>query len=261
MFLPRTGMVPVIHANCVTDATIAGRLLQIPRRIFVEQYLYPSTPLHGRVAHEIGRQIVVGKFVEGSLLPRESELADKFDVSRQAVREALKVLAAKGLVASRRRTGTQVLPREAWNLLDPDVIAWHPADRLPAQLFIDLVELRRVVEPAAAGLAATRGDAAMAEVISAAVTDMVRFKDDPVAFDDADMRFHLAVLDASGNMLFQRLGLVIRPLLLASFHRVNDDLDTQDILNLHAAVAEAIGRGNAAGAQAAMVRVVEHNPC
>jgi DNA-binding FadR family transcriptional regulator len=121
-----------------------------------ESRLYPSKALHGQVAHKIGRRIAEGSISTGALLPREAELASQFGVSRQAIREALKVLAAKGLVASRRRTGTHVLPRSSWNLLDPDVLAWHPPERVPRDLLKDLIELRFLIEPAAAEAAASR---------------------------------------------------------------------------------------------------------
>ena len=124
----------------------------------IEKRLYPSVALHGQVAHEIGRRIVSGAVAEGEFLPRESELAEQFGVSRQAVREALKVLAAKGLVTSRRRAGTFVVPRANWNLLDPDVIAWHPPEKFSPAFLRDIIELRRLIEPAAAAFAAERGE-------------------------------------------------------------------------------------------------------
>ena len=138
----------------------------------IEKRLYPAAALHGQVAHEIGRQIVSGVIAEGDYLPREAELAARYGVSRQAVREALKVLAAKGLVVSRRRAGTRVTPRLTWNLLDPDVLAWHPPEAIDHAFFKDLVELRRLIEPAAATFAAQRGDAEKIAPITAAFERM-----------------------------------------------------------------------------------------
>ena len=127
----------------------------------IDKRLYPSVALHGQVAHEIGRRIVSGAIAEGEFLPREAELAEQFAVSRQAVREALKVLAAKGLVTSRRRAGTYVMPRVD---LEPPRSRRH---RLASagrscrpNSSSDLVELRRLIEPAAAEFAAERGGAA-----------------------------------------------------------------------------------------------------
>ena len=102
----------------------------------------------------------------------KSELAEQFGVSRQAVREALKVLAAKGLVTSRRRAGTFVVPRANWNLLDPDVIAWHPPEKFSPAFLRDIIELRRLIEPAAAAFAAERGGAEQVARIAAALAAM-----------------------------------------------------------------------------------------
>lgn len=209
------------------------------------------------MAHELGRAIVLGKIAEGSALPREQELAQQFGASRQAIRESLKVLAAKGLVASRRRTGTRVLPRTAWNLLDPDVLAWHPIETLPPQLFADLVELRRFVEPEAAKLAAERRNEAAVAAILAAVDEMRRTLADEPALNAADIRFHMAVFDASGNVLFQRLGRVIRPLLEASFLRqTGERVNWSAIVPAHARVAEAIAAGDGKAARDEMERIV-----
>ena len=84
--------------------------------------LYPGTAVHARIAHEIGRRIAGGDIGEGELIPRETELQEEFSASRQAVREALKVLGAKGMIEARKRAGTFVRPRTSWHLLDPDVL-------------------------------------------------------------------------------------------------------------------------------------------
>jgi DNA-binding FadR family transcriptional regulator len=200
--------------------------------------------LHGRVAHQIGRRVVSGEIPEGALLPREAEFADEFGVSRQAVREALKVLAAKGLVASRRRTGTHVLPRGDWNLLDPDVLAWHAAGRLPPKLLDDLVELRRLIEPAAAALAAERrAETAIAE-IAAALDRMEASGGEIDAFNFTDAEFHAAIFAASGNDLIDRLSTILRPLLEASFS-LDENLrsDHAGTGGLHRSLYEAIRDG------------------
>src|SRR5205809_5241457 len=117
-----------------------------------ERSQYPEQSLHGRIVHAIGRRILSGDLRPGDLLPAEPDLG----ASRTVVREAVKVLAAKGLVESRPKTGTRVRPRDAWNLLDPDVLAWQREGASPAQFLRKLTEVRRIVEPAAAELAAER---------------------------------------------------------------------------------------------------------
>jgi DNA-binding FadR family transcriptional regulator len=223
----------------------------------MEKRLYPSAGLHGQVAHVIGRRIVSGEIAEGAVLPREAELSEQFAISRQAVREALKVLAAKGLVNSRRRAGTSVTPRADWHLLDPDVIAWHPpADRVPCFLN-DLVEMRRLIEPAAAEYAATRGGKQHVARIAAALAGMRKTVDDPEAFYRADVGFHLAVFAASRNGLIDRLSNILAPLMEASF-RVQRKAGAalEAIVVMHERLYEAIDAGNAAAARRAMEAVL-----
>ena len=221
----------------------------------IDRRLYPSGGLHGKVAHDIGRRIVSGEVPEGAFLPREAELAMQFCVSRQAVREALKVLAAKGLVQSRRRTGTRILPRASWNLLDPDVLAWHPPANFGPRLLADLGELRRLIEPAAAEFAATRGDRAGVAAIGAALGEMQRSVDAPEAFRHADAGFHVAVFAASGNEFISRLSDILGPLLQASF-QLHDQARGKDInaegVPMHEMIYAAIVAGNGVKARREM---------
>jgi DNA-binding FadR family transcriptional regulator len=225
----------------------------------IEKRLYPAAGLHGQVAHQIGRQIASGAIAEGAYLPREAELAARYGVSRQAVREGLKVLAAKGLVTSRRRAGTRVTPRQAWNLLDPDVVAWHPAEAIDPAFFKDLVELRRLIEPAAATFAAERGDAEKRATITA-VFDRMRVAaaaEDAEAYRVIDAEFHFAIFSASGNMLIERLGSILGTLYDASFRvQMQVGVTFQEALSLHAAVHEAISSGDGPGAGQAMERIL-----
>jgi GntR family galactonate operon transcriptional repressor len=225
--------------------------------------LYPSAGVHGQVAHEIGRTIVSGDLAEGAFLPREAELAARFGASRQAVREALKVLAAKGLVVSRRRAGTTVLPRSSWNLLDPDVIAWHPLDRVPPEFLDDLIAVRHAIEPAAAVDAARRGDAASIAAIGEALEAMRSAEKPSEVFFAADAAFHDAILLASGNVVFDRLGTVLGPLMRTSFEAHFRGIEAalveparieavvQASLDRHAAVYCAIRDRDPAGARTA----------
>jgi GntR family galactonate operon transcriptional repressor len=219
----------------------------------LDRRLYPAAALHGQVAHDIGRRIVSGGIREGETLPREAELSRQFSVSRQAVREALKVLAAKGLVSSRRRAGTHVVPRASWNLLDPDVLAWHKSDALPADFVQDLVELRRLIEPAAAEHAARRGDSKKLAEIGAALAAMRSAVDDRDRFFDADVEFHVAIFTASGNTLIERLGTIVGPLLEASFRVQRQTAgDPEGLIHTHNDVFDAIVDGDAPRARQAM---------
>jgi DNA-binding FadR family transcriptional regulator len=219
--------------------------------------LYPSAALHGRVAHDIGRQIVSGAIAEGEFLPREAELSERFDVSRQAVREGLKVLAAKGLVGSRRRAGTYVLPRSNWNLLDPDVLAWHSPAELDPAFINDLVELRRVIEPAAVEMAATRADPDGIAGIARALGRMQEGVHDVAIYSTADAEFHMAIFAASGNALVERLSHILGPLLATSIQAQGRfGIDRRESAAMHAHVYEAIVARDVAGAKAALHTVL-----
>jgi len=215
--------------------------------------LYPSASQHGRVAHEIGRQIVAGSIKEGDTLPREAELAERHCVSRQAVREALKVLAAKGLVQTRRRAGSVVPARVNWNLFDPDVLAWHtgPA-KLPPDFLTDLIELRSLIEPGAAAMAASRGKPERIERISLALKDM-RDADSETARCTSDVAFHVATFAASGNVLIERLSRILAPLIEASFHKLGNLAPSLEAaIAMHNATYECIANGDPDGARRSM---------
>src|SRR5438094_7850809 len=116
---------------------------------------YPRRGLHGELVHDIGVRILGGELEPGAQLPTDGDATGEM-VSRTVVREAIKVLAAKGLVEARPKTGTQVRERRYWNLMDPDVLAWRLEANPGDDFFVDVFELRRLMEPAAARLAAGR---------------------------------------------------------------------------------------------------------
>ena len=138
----------------------------------------------------LGRQIVAGGVPEGSALPIEADLTQSFGVSRTVVREAVRILNAKGLVESSPMRGTRVRPRSSWHLLDPDVLGWWAGVGGAAEILRDLAEIRRIIEPPAARLAAERidrtsdGELARLEAALAAMDGAV---DDVEAFIEADI--------------------------------------------------------------------------
>jgi DNA-binding FadR family transcriptional regulator len=155
--------------------------------------------LHGIVARDLGVLIVSGHYRAGDLLEGEIEASERLSVSRTAYREAVRILAAKGLIEVRPKVGTRVLPRKKWHLLDPDVLSWifefEPDDHLLRSLF----ELRRVVEPEAAALAAERRSD---EQLGRMQESLKRMAEHTLATDEgraADREFHAAMLDASDN--------------------------------------------------------------
>ena len=80
--------------------------------------------LSQRMTHELGKAIVRGEYKQSGGLPTEAELCDKFGISRSAMREAVKMLSAKGLIISRPRQGIRILPEDNWNIFDADVLKW-----------------------------------------------------------------------------------------------------------------------------------------
>ena len=158
-----------------------------------------SLRLHGAIARDLGVQIVSGRYKPGDLLDGEIDASDRLSVSRTAYREAVRILAAKGLVKSRPKVGTKVSPPEHWHLLDPDVLSWifesEPDDKLLNGLF----ELRRIVEPEAAALAAVRRTEADLEAMASALEGMAKHSLAVEAGRLADQEFHSALLHATGN--------------------------------------------------------------
>ncbi len=155
--------------------------------------------IHGSIAHELGVAIVTGRYSPGETLTGEVEFAEQLQVSRSAYREAVRILAAKGLVESRPKAGTRVSPRARWNLLDPDVLAWT-FESEPGDAFIrDLFELRMIVEPAAAELAARRRDAGDLARMGHALGEMARHGLATPEGQAADQLFHQSLLHATRN--------------------------------------------------------------
>ena len=169
---------------------------------------YSGRNLHGQVVHELGRRIVGGTCPPGQALPNEEELCRELGVSRTALRESVKVLAAKGLVESRPRIGTRVRANEEWNMLDPDVLAWRCATLPDAHFVLQLTEMREIIEPASAGLAARNRSQAQLRQIEDAYAAMAA-SGNIDEWVGADLQFHSAILDATNNPLLRPLAAMI----------------------------------------------------
>ena len=213
--------------------------------------------LHGQVVQELGKQIVSGQLQPGALLPREEALAERMVISRTALRESLKVLAAKGLIETRQKTGTRVRDTRYWNQLDPDVLAWRCAS-MPTDDFVEkLVEMRDLIEPAAAASAARRRDATQLAHIKGAYAAMST-ADDLDAWAQADLDFHEAVLRAANNELMTSLFSVIETALGAYFLlSARTAVDFKYSLPQHFAVLEAIRLRRPQQAREAMQALIE----
>jgi DNA-binding FadR family transcriptional regulator len=155
--------------------------------------------LHGSIARKLGISIVSGQYKPGDLLNGEISSSEQLAVSRTAYREAVRILAAKGLVDARPKVGTRINPKSKWNLLDPDVLVWTFESEPDLDALNSLFELRNVVESAAAGFAATRRSAAHLKAMRLALTGMATHTLATEAGRQADLDFHTTLLDATHN--------------------------------------------------------------
>jgi DNA-binding FadR family transcriptional regulator len=210
--------------------------------------------LRDQLVDDLGRGIVRGERQPGDVLPNEGELLAHYNVSRTVLREALQVLSAKGLVDSRQRRGTTVCPRSEWSQLDRSLLEWHESSDVAGAALQQLMEVRRIVEPAAAALAAQRAGPQERDRIKAAYVGMETSGDDVEAFVTADLQFHTAILEASGNQFLLPIVQAIRTTLAASLRITNkrQDENHQVSLPLHAAILKAILAGKAEAAARAM---------
>ncbi len=182
-----------------------------------------------------------GKLKPGAVLPNADLLAREFKVSRPALREAIKLLAGKGLLEMAPRRGTVVRPRALWNRLDDDVITWEMGEA-PNEAFIrNLFELRRMIEPEAAALAALRASPEGILAIEQALMTMGKASFTSLDSVRADLDFHRAVLTHSGNDFLATFAPAIEASLTITFRmqRRTDD-DTRRFLHDHAMVFAAI---------------------
>jgi DNA-binding FadR family transcriptional regulator len=213
--------------------------------------------LCGQVVHELGCRIVRGDVQPGETLPQEVTLCEELGVSRTVVREAVKVLAAKGMVDSRPKRGTVVRAMAAWSYLDPEVLRWRTETDPDGYHLAHLTELRQAVEPAAAAMAAERATDQQIDLISQACDDMAASVDSVEEFVDADQRFHVQVLYASGNPFFAPIAHVVSSALLSSLRVTNrKPADNATSVPVHQRVLKAIRSRAPAKAETAMRRLL-----
>ncbi|MDR3527771.1 MAG: FadR/GntR family transcriptional regulator [Rhizomicrobium sp.] len=155
--------------------------------------------LHGTIARDLGVAITAGEYLPGDLLIGEIESSEKLDVSRTAYREAVRILAAKGLVESKPKVGTKVTSRDRWHLLDPDVLAWAFEGEPDLELLESLFELRNIVESAAAALAASRRTSEQLDAMRDGIERMAHHSLATPEGRQGDQDFHAALLAATGN--------------------------------------------------------------
>lgn len=175
-----------------------------------------SETLSRRITREIIGSIIKGHYAPGDLLPTEDELCRQLGVSRSVVREATKAVTILGMIRSRQGRGTEVLPYENWNDFAPEVIEARSELQTVDEFLVHLLELRRIVEIEAAGLAAERAQPKAISAMEAFVTAMEGAHADVADFARADVGFHDAILAATGNRPLRSLLRSIEPALLTA---------------------------------------------
>lgn len=205
------------------------------------------------IVQQLGQEIVTGTYDSDNPFPTEAELCKRLGASRSVLREAVKMLTAKGLLKARPRQGTWVEPEENWNLLDPDVLRWLLERKFSAGLLLEFTQVRIAIEPVAAALAASHADAHAKAEIGAALDRMKaaeRGEDDPLT---SDIAFHVAILRASGNRFYAQLRDIIEAALRTSIQLTNrrKGVRLASIAD-HQKVADAIFAQDANGARDAM---------
>jgi len=214
--------------------------------------------LHGAITQWLGAAIVSGKYAPGDKLSGEIEFSEALDVSRSAYREAVQVLVSKGMVESRPKTGTHVLPRSRWNLLDPEVVAWAFVGEPDIEFVRNLFELRAIVEPAAAALAAVRRSPAELKSMRDALAAMTRHTLMTEAGRAADRDFHDIILRATRNDALAVLSTSIMAVVswTTLFKQRQGSLPRNPVPD-HRRVFDAIAAGDAGAASAAMHRLID----
>ncbi len=207
--------------------------------------------LYGAVAHDLAESIIHGRYGPNDYLPTEQALATEYGTSRNVVREALRVLSARGMIDVQHGKGSQVLPRHQWQLVDQLVHLVREDQRVPQ----DLLELRRILEVEIAGLAADRASSEQTRAMRGTIEQMQASHDDPTACIEHDIAFHELLAAAAGNAL---LPLVLNPishLLRASRLATIQNAGAVDrSVAAHEDVLDRVEAHDAAGAREAMQR-------
>jgi DNA-binding FadR family transcriptional regulator len=217
-----------------------------------------SLRLHGTIARDLGVLIVSGRYKPGELLNGEILASDRLHVSRGAYREAVRILAAKGLVESRPKVGTRISRPERWHMLDPDVLSWIFEFEPDEALLTSLFELRRIVEPEAAALAALRRTDAHLETMARALEDMAKHTLAVEAGRLADQEFHSALLRASGNAFLVSLTSGVGAAISwTTIFKQRDSPLARDPMPDHIRVYEAVRASDRDAAHKAMENLVD----
>lgn len=214
--------------------------------------------VHAQTVEKIASWITQERFAPGENLPVEQAIGAELGVSRTVVREAIKTLAAKGMVRTRARTGTRVLPHHHWNIFDALVLDLRLQSAIDDAFIDDLIAFRLVIEPAAAAMAARNADAEARGEMLRCLETMAHAVAEHGDYFSADLAFHTQILITTGNQFFQSLAPLISSVLQGSFKlSVRGQESIEGSLPLHTKVANAIAVGAPERAHAALTQLIE----
>ena len=207
--------------------------------------------LYGAVAHDLAEAITRGRYAIGSFLPTEQALAAEYGASRGVVREALRLLSARGMIEVLHGRGSRILPRHQWQLLDQLVHLMQEDRRVPQ----DLLELRRILEVEIAGLAAERANATQIDAMALTIDHMRADADQPEICIEHDIQFHRLLAEAAGNVLLplvlEPIGQLLRASRLATIHNPGS---VDRSVTAHQQVLDQVQARDVAGSRNAMHR-------
>lgn len=212
-----------------------------------------SYNLTHQVTNKLGLAIVQGKYNGDHSFPTEAQLADQFEISRSVMREAVKMLTAKGLISSRPRQGIRLSPSSQWNLFDSDVLSWTLNSRPTLSLLKEFTELRYAIEPEAVGLAARNANNEDIKKIGDALERMRAAENGDDDNLEADIEFHSNILYASQNRFFIQMSRFIETALRVTITFTNKMAQTDFAsYQVHKKVFDPLQAGDAEAAMAAM---------
>ncbi|TFG62074.1 MAG: FadR family transcriptional regulator [Nitrospirales bacterium] len=214
------------------------------------------------ILEHLARMIIDGTLATDTVLPNELAIGAHFGVSRTMIRDVLRSLEEKGLIERKTNSGTRVRNINSWNLLDNEVLDWSCGSLTQSRFLVSILELRLIVEPQAAALAAIRANDTDLQLIR---DNLLRMKNaemstnGSMAFTEADIEFHKAIIKASGNLFVAQFGGAVRAALHHTIYLSNKaSVDHRDSYECHRRVLDSIENRNAKGAYAAMGRVLRN---
>jgi GntR family transcriptional regulator, galactonate operon transcriptional repressor len=247
----------------MSDAATQGQLNKAPLEFRIPTEFGAALPTGAakQAVEVLGRRIANDVYPQDMVMPTEEELAQSLGVSRATVRDAIKVLSGKGLVRTARRYGTRVRPIEEWNLLDGDVVAWHASTHPRIKrIFAETTELRAILEPAAAALAARRATPEQAKTLLESANAIHPGQVDLERLFVADCQFHVTLLDMTHNSVMRQMRQIILTMLRVSYEfGVANPKNEQVSREGHLAVAKAISARDPQAAHKAMSAMLDLN--